>query len=278
MHTNEITYDTFIPRWYGRFGNNVQQITNGIYFCEKNKIHFTSADHPYIKPIDVFFGDNDYKIKADSNNWFYHFAKPHSDFDLDIEDLNLQRRRICRQYIYPNLKVDHTLIENDPLPYDKLVIHVRSGDLYTHFPPDYAQNPLMYYLELFRLFSFNVLVIMEDRNNPFTQVFERLNVEIQTPSVEESLTLLLRAQNIATSGVSSFPIAAAFCSKNIQRLYCSNLYLDTTANPSMLKNYVEVHCMHLDGDKYMRVGEWRYSEQVFDKLFNYQENTSFRRL
>jgi hypothetical protein len=74
MHTNEITHNTFIPRWFGRLGNNIQQLSNGIYFCEKNGIHFTSPDQPMIKAIDINFGSNEYKISPTSHNWFYFFG------------------------------------------------------------------------------------------------------------------------------------------------------------------------------------------------------------
>ena len=148
MHTNENTYDTFIPRWYGRLGNNIQQISNGIYFCQKNKIHFTSSDHPMIEAIDLNFGSTIWNIPSSSDNWFYHFEKEYSDFDVDIDDLNKNRKNICEEYILPKLKVDHTKL-NETLPDDVLVVHIRSGDLYTHFPNIHTQNPLSYYKELY---------------------------------------------------------------------------------------------------------------------------------
>ena len=113
MHTNEIVHDTFIPRWFGRLGNNIQQISNAIYFCRENRIHFTSPDHPLIKAIDIPFGTNEYKIPETSNNWFYHFEKEYSDFDIDIDRLNLLRKNICENYILPNLKIDHEKMGNN---------------------------------------------------------------------------------------------------------------------------------------------------------------------
>jgi hypothetical protein len=276
MHTNENVYDTFIPRWFGRLGNNIQQISNGIYFCEENGIKFTSPDHPMIDAIEINFGNNLFKIKDTSHNWFYFFDGPDADFIVDVKDLNYSRKSICEQYILPNLKVNRTLI-NDPLPEDLLVIHLRSGDLFTHWPKTHTQNPLAYYMHLINLFKFNVQIIAEDMNHPFIKIFSQLNLNIQTPSVEDSLTTLLRARNIATSGVSSFASAAALCSKNIKRYFCTDLFLKESLNPYMLKDHLEVYILDL-GDKYIKVGDWNYSTETFEKLFNYQENTSFRRL
>ena len=91
MHTNENTYDTFIPRWFGRLGNNIQQISNGIYFCRDNKIHFTSPDHPTIDSIDLNFGDNKFVMPPNSHNWFYFFNGVDADFSTDVDALNFQR-------------------------------------------------------------------------------------------------------------------------------------------------------------------------------------------
>lgn len=277
MHTNEITYDTFIPRWYGRLGNNIQQISNGIYFCRKNGIHFTSPDHPMIEAIDLNFGPNQYKIPKTSNNWFYHFEKEHSDFDVDIDELNLLRKNICEDYIYPKLKIDHSKL-NDPLPDDVLVVHIRSGDLYTHFPNTHPQNPLSYYLKLYQLFEGKVIFIAEDDKNPIVQVLQQYNLDIRIWGIEDTYTLLLRTRNLATSGAGSFAISSAFCSKNLKNFYCTDLYIDHSLNPMMLKEQLNVFIAAISGNKYFKVGEWNSAKDNIEKILNYEENISFRRL
>lgn len=277
MHTNEITYDTFIPRWYGRLGNNIQQISNGIYFCRKNGIHFTSPDHPMIEAIDLNFGSNQYKIPKTSNNWFYHFEKEHSDFDVDIDELNLLRKNICEDYIYPKLKIDHSKL-NDPLPDDVLVVHIRSGDLYTHFPNTHPQNPLSYYLKLYQLFGGKVIFIAEDDKNPIVQILLQYKLDIRIWWIEDTYTLLLRTRNLATSGAGSFAISSAFCSKNLKNFYCTDLYIDHSLNPMMLKEQLNVFIAAISGNKYFKVGEWNSAKDNIEKILNYEENISFRRL
>lgn len=276
MHTDEITYNTFIPRWYGRLGNNIQQISNGIYFCRKNGMHFSSPEHPMINAIDIPFGNTPYKIRDNSDNWFYHFDKQYSDFDTDIEELNSQRKSICEEYIYPKLKVDHNYIENNPISEELLIIHIRSGDLYNKWPGSHTQNPLAYYVKLCELFNYKVVFIAEDENNPIVYSFKRMGATIKILDNTTTYTALMQARNIATSGAGSYAISAAFCSKNLKNFYCSNLYLPNSLNPLMLKEQLNVYMTDIDDNKYIKVGEW--SEKATEKIFNYNETISFRRL
>ena len=282
MHTNEIVHDTFLPRWFGRLGNNIQQISNGIYFCRQNKIHFTSPDQPMIEAIDLNFGNAPYKIRETSDNWFYHFDKPWTDFDVDVEDLNRQRKSICEEYILPKLKVNHTsnTLDNitDPLPDDVLVIHIRSGDLYTHWPGTHTQNPLKYYIELYNMYQGRVIIVAEDDNNPIVKEFQKLNATIYIWGIRDAYEMLLRARNLASSGSGSFVMGAALCSKNLKKFYCTNLWLPNSINPTMLKDHLEVNCADINLNKYIKVGEWNLSRDTIDKLINYNETISFRRL
>jgi hypothetical protein len=278
MHTNEITHDTFIPRWFGRLGNNIQQISNGIYFCKKYGIRFTSPDHPLIHPIDINFGSNTFKIKENSNNWFYFFDGANADFDTDVVDLNYQRKKICEEYILPKLKINHADLEL-PLDPHTLVAHIRSGDIYSHNPhPEYVQNPLSFYLKLYEQFDGNVIFVTEDDKSIITTSLRASGIPVTVLDVEQSLTLMLRATAMATSGVGTFALSALLCSKNINRLYCTNLWSGAALNPQMLKDHIEVNCAYIDDDKYIRVGEWAHSSEVLNKVISYNEIISFRRL
>lgn len=277
MHTNENTYDTFIPRWFGRLGNNIQQLSNGIYFCRDNRIHFTSPDHPAINSIDLNFGDNKFAISSNSHNWFYFFNGSDADFSTDIESLNFHRKGICEEFILPNLKINHSELD-EPLPDDVLVIHIRSGDIYTHWPSAHPQNPFAYYVKLFNMYQGKVIFLVEDLRNPIVDYFSKITTDTRVCSIEDSYSLLLRARNIASSGVGSFVMGAALCSKNIKKFYCTDLWLADSLNPTMLKDHIEVYCAHLIGDKYIKIGEWHCSTETIDKILNYNEDILFGRL
>ena len=278
MHTNENVYDTFIPRWFGRLGNNIQQISNGIYYCKQNGIRFTSPDHPMIEAIDLPFGTNEFKIKDTSHNWFYFFKGQDADFAVDVDALNASRKEICEEYILPSLKVDKEDIK-ESLPDDFCVAHIRSGDVYSPRPhPFYLQNPLKFYVEVSKIFDGKVIFISEDDKSPIAQVLNTMGATINVLPVEQSYTLLLKAKNIATSGVGTYAISAAFCSKHIQNLYCTNLYLDDALNPEMLKGNLNVYRADILDNKYIKVGEWNYSSESVQKILEYNESISFRRL
>jgi hypothetical protein len=278
MHTNDLHYNTFIPRWYGRFGNNIQQISNGIYFCEKHKVKFSSPDHPYINAIELAFGENEFKIKETSNNWFYVFDGPEKDFDVDINDLNFKRKIICEKYILPNFKLNHEEL-SQPIEKDVCVAHIRSGDVYSGRPhPGYVQNPLSFYLELYKRFDGKVVFITEDNNSPIAHALKNYGININILDIAQSLTLFLRASIVATSGVGTFAIAAALCSKNISELYCTSLSLHNSLGADMLKHHITVNIADIDSDKYIKIGEWNNAENTIDKVLNYSENILFRRL
>jgi hypothetical protein len=46
----------------------------------------------------------------------------------------------------------------------------------------------------------------------------------------------------------------------------------------MLKEHLDVYSMDINGDKYIRVGEWNYSENTIAKVLQYNEDILFRRL
>jgi hypothetical protein len=120
------------------------------------------------------------------------------------------------------------------------------------------------------------LILAEDENNPIAQAFKQMGAAVQVLDVPTTYTILMQAKNLATSGAGSFAISAAFCSKNIRNFYCSNLYSLNTLNPMMLKEQLNVYKADIDGNKYIKGNEW--NPQVIDKIFNYNETISFRRL
>jgi hypothetical protein len=268
----------FLPKWFGRFGNNVQQISNALYYCKKYSIHFDMAPHPMIEDIDLPFGEK--RMPGNENQWsyFYFMEGEECNFpDEDLRVLNFQRKDLCERYILPKLKIDHSKIEE---PFDGLVIHLRGGDVFSNPHPHYVQNPLSYYLELLRIpkYQNNTIIVAEDNTHPLIPAFTKLMVPILYLPEADSLEVLLTAESLATSGVGSYAIAAALCSRNIKKLYCTNIWLDESLTPVMLKDHLDVLCMDIDPYKYIKKGDWKITNESITKLLTYTENKSFRRL
>jgi hypothetical protein len=253
-----------ISNWSGRFGNNIQQICNGILYSEINKHSFISPDHQYINSIYFNCGAD---VNANASNDFYYYSGQYKSFDINIEYLIDNIRRVCLDYIKPNLKF------NVEKPFDEntLVIHIRSGDIFSQVhltPHDYCPNPLYYYLLLIDSFEKIIVVTESDNYNPIIDELKKIDkVKIQSSTVEEDFSTLMRAKNLASSGTGTFSVAAALCSTNIENFYCSNLYMKSHLNPEMLMKHITVK--QIDLDNFLELNTWKNSEDQRNFLITY---------
>jgi hypothetical protein len=257
-----------ISEWYGRVGNNVQQISLGIMYAKKNRGRFISPDHELIKQI--FFNFPAYLTAFPKRrSRFYTFIGTEAtpDVPLEYEYIKNHIYETVQEYIKPNLKVSKL----EPLGNDFLVIHLRGGDIFipdqTH--RDYVQNPLSFYLELIPKFKKTLIVAEPGERNPVLDVLKaNYPVIIQSTSVAEDFATLMRATHLATSGVGTFAIAAAMCSTNLQNFYCSDQYLREHLNPEMLGQKIKIQTTLLP--EYIKPGEWNLSQQMIEKLMTYK--------
>ena len=253
-----------ISSWYGRLGNNLQQISNAIYFCQKNELNFHCPEHPLIRSFDIEFGKN-----SELASRFFFFKGDSKDFECDTVELNCSRRRLLLQYVVPNFK----FFVGDAFFEDTLVIHLRSGDVFAGYEPPntYVQNPLFFFEKLIEQFE-DVLVVTEpDQKNPVIEELKKnKKVMIQSTSLINDFVTLLRTQNLASSGVGSFPLAAALCSKNIKNFYYTNLFLEEHLNPRMLGQLdITLHQTDIDLNSYIKIGEWKNTKQQRELMIQY---------
>ena len=269
--TEYIPGDDFtISDYYGRLGNNLQQIANGIAFSEKYNQNFYSKPHQYIKSIS--------SIRSDSKSFvmkkyrFFNYKNvnkinkdcPKNKY-ISYEDALSKTHNIFQTKLLQNIK----FYKQIPIPTNKLVIHIRSGDIFEktkHF--DQVQNPLAFYLEVIKNYKDILIVTEKSKNNPVIQELLNLKehkVEIQSGTIEEDFNTLINALNLCLSGVGTFGIAAAMLSINLKKIYFSNLYLKSHLNPEMInkksieKNGYKIH-------NYLKVGEWSNSEHDRDLM------------
>ena len=222
-----------ISKWYGRLGNNIQQCAVGIMIAKKRKDTFQNLEHDIIKPIYLDFRENKNNnfqeiYLKDFFYWNGYLKSPNiSSFKL-YKDI----QKICQKYILPNLDIPVI-----PIPKETLVIHIRSGDVFEEGMDFYnfIPNPYDYYLKLIDFYD-KVLVITEkDKRNPvINKLKNNPKVNIQAESVKKDFGVLLGAKNLATSGTSTFPIAASLCSRNLENLYSSENFEITTINHKMI--------------------------------------------
>lgn len=253
-----------ISHWYGRLGNNIQQICNAILFSEIHNEGFFSPDHELINKV-VFNYSNQTMIRPGR---FFYYNTQNKDFDIDLNYLYSNIKRIAEQYVVPNLKFKI----DDPFDDKTLVIHIRSGDTFQiefNPPHAYTPNPLSYYKSLVELFE-NVLVVTEnDDYNPIIPELKKYrNVTVQSSSVASDFSTLMRAKNLASSGTGTFSVAAALCSSNIQNFYCSNLYLDEHLNPEMLKHSIN-NVFTINLNNYLTHHSWKNDKEHREFILQY---------
>jgi hypothetical protein len=263
-----------IIQWCGRFGNNIQQISNAIYFCEKNRLNFVSPENDMIHSFNINFD----QYYCPPHYYFFHVDsitnQGPAHFICDLENIRLNRRRICLNYIKENLKINNTNVKK--IDDNTIIIHVRGGDIFSrsnYYCPvvsRYIQNPLKYYLDIIEKFE-NVIILTEDYLNPVVSELEKLdNVEVSICSIRETIEILLSARNVATSGVSSFPIACLLLSENIENIYCSDLHLDEIISyKDFFDDKVNIHITNIDLKSYINYNEWLNNENQIKLMIEY---------
>ena len=253
-----------LSHWYGRLGNNIQQCAVGTLWAEQTDSTFESIDHEIIKKHKRSFGQNRLGL---SSKCFY-WQGPYQEVNLPVETIYKNMRRVCKTWIYPQLDIQPTEI-----PDDTLVIHIRSGDIFDQNVPNperYVPNPYYFYSTLLESFEKAIVVTEDDNHNPIVeQLSYHRKVTIQRGTVAEDFATLLGAKHVANSGVGTFAVAAALCSRNIQKFYCTNLHITEHLNWKMLLGG-DIEVNMLDLPDYIKPGEWENTDEQRQLLFSYK--------
>ena len=118
-----------------------------------------------------------------------------------------------------------------------------------------------------------VVVTSKDKLNPICSELEKISkVTFQTLSMESDFNILYNSKNLATSGVGTFPIAAALLSKELNNFYYTNLYLDEHLNPDMIDSK-KVAITKYEISNYFNFGEFRNSDESIQKIMNENFNS-----
>ena len=274
-----------IDGWYGRLGNNIQQIGNALMLCElvgyKGVIipAHSCLDFSYI-PLQASPCDLDSSIDVKQSNFFHWKEGTEKTILLPYRYIKDNMVRVLQCYLLPLIKLDCFDIKS----FDGLTIHMRGGDVFeaAWFINGllHIQNPLIYYKDLIRQYQ-RCRIITEPRweTNPVINSLlkDHPNLIIQSSTVWNDFITLMNSEVIATSGVGTFAIAAALLNKRLQKLHHSDLYLDEHLNPEFLESKfssVEILKMNLPG--YIQIGKWYNtdSKAVYAQLSDQMNDSS----
>ncbi|MFM7269658.1 MAG: hypothetical protein ACKOZT_13940 [Cyanobium sp.] len=256
-----------LREWYGRTGNNIQQLLVAIahaeyfrgFFCVSEAMIAASPLKGIMDPFVVdFSGDQqppDTRFRSD----FFHYTElsfdprdsrrfsfldwPYCKWRLPRRNSILGRRymeahahRIAQTFLVPHLNQALKSGESNRFSASDLVIHLRSGDVGDLSNRLYMTNPLCFYQQLARHYQRALIVTEPELNHPLARQVAALfgKHEIIAQDVASDFAALCHASHLASSGVGSFVIAAALLSTSLQTLHFSDLYLHEHLNPPML--------------------------------------------
>lgn len=178
---------------YGRLGNNIIQVLNALSIATDLSIKkiYIPTTYWFINTSLVIDGfvflknGNSNGENVFSDNFYF----PYKEIDYNQNrTLHVLRKHFQSQI--PKLNLSD----------DKLVIHIRSGDLFTHNTPtdNYSQPSYCFFSQVIDKFNKkNVEVFAEDRKNPVTNELEKQKIKITHADLLTTVSNIFYARNVA---------------------------------------------------------------------------------
>jgi hypothetical protein len=240
-------------KWFKRLGNNINQISNiiDISIAYKHNIIF-NVKHRFfdLSIIENYFSkyNNSESITDNKFNFFYKNKLPYSS---EIYEQNIEERNKI-------LKAAFLINNINKLPENDLVIHIRSGDIFSNSTPhpNFVPPPLSYYTKQIDKQKYqNIIIVCEDTVNPVVnKLLDLYKNSIYTENtLEEDIKLLLGATNVIFS-VGTFVPALMRMSDNIKHLYGKPI------NNEELQDY------------YIIMKPWKNTKKQRDYILTYNYN------
>ncbi len=266
-----IIYNFLIPLdnytisiYEGRFGNNIQQILNGVIYSKMNHYNFYSKNHENIEKTKSINNKPDNKFRFLKKRSSF-FGNPELEIlkDLPKDFLSSKYYLENANHLMKNLISEKIkFLDNQQIDDDALVIHIRSGEIFNGKDKygEYVQNPLKFYEILIEKFE-KILIVSENTENPVIDKLLQYNkVQFQSSTMESDFNTLYSAKNLATSGVGTFGMAAALMSHKLENLYCTDIFLKDHLNPNMIdKKIVNVYMFNVKN--YIPIGNWVFNDE-----------------
>ena len=253
-----------INRWNGRLGNNIIQLINVIQISLYYKYNIDIPNHSFFK-----YNKEGKGIKKLPMN----IVKDNSDFFYIDKILNLDKEAFnCNiNESVQILKNIFTIKNNMLLKKNKMLIHIRSGDIFcsNHPHKDYINPPYYYYKKIIDENDVeNIILIAEDRKNP---VINKLlnnypNIIFKQQRLEEDIKLLLESEIVIMS-FGTFVPSLLILSDNIKKIYKPS-YQSFDYYYKFFNN-IEIIDIHLDEYRALQ-HPWKNTENQKRLLLNYK--------
>ena len=204
-----------IKEWYSRLGNNIIQVKNTIQISLFYGYNVILPQHNYFNTqyikINENINEND-SIIIEEN---FFDMEPLNHLDKDLFNKNIEETIRILKDIF-KIKNCIPLNEND------VVIHIRSGDIFSkrshryYIPP-----PLAFFTNILNNNKFdNIILIAEDNKNPCINHLLKLypHIKFTIQSLESDINLLLGSFNVIES-FGTFTPSLLILSNHIKNIY-----------------------------------------------------------
>lgn len=261
-----------ISEWYGRFGNNINQLIHACLLSENLGCEFFYPKHPYFKAKD--WQTYSEHVKKWCGMPYFHadetlFSRTSFEekyFTVSIND----ERRICRDKIAKEI----ISIPDYDIPEDVIVIHVRGGDVFMENPhPGFLQPPLAYYIAIIEkeaitdLSKVWIVTHSDQPHNPVIDILEEMGCKIFMESLAWSVVILSNAKRCVLCK-SSFSKFCFFFSNKIKKLYAPDYVLET----DNIQEVTDINLFKVNLPNYIEQGTWKASQKQLSTMINYESN------
>jgi hypothetical protein len=245
-----------IKNWYGRLGNNIEQVKNAIQIALYYNYNVILPSHRFFNSTYLIFNPSiskEAKCLFGEDNYFRN-----KDEKVKDQNINKTINELKKLFIIKNI---------NPLNKDECVIHIRSGDIFsTCIHPKYIQPPFDYYRRIIENNKFNkIYIISKCKNNP---VIEKLlnynkNIIFKVQDVEDDIKLLLGSSTVVES-YSTFTSSLLVLSNNIEKVFRPNYQTDSIIYDRIILDETDL------SDYKNKIGKWKNNNKQRELLLNYR--------
>ena len=258
-----------LKQWYGRLGNNIQQIVNILHISLYYKSNVKIPNHKYFDTKTIMKNINDLHNSSNmyefTDNIFHFYHKER------IKNVNPEIFNENRSKIVDILKSSFNIKKIDTIDKNELLIHIRSGDIFNSRPHiKYVPPPLSYYVNIINNNYKKIRIISEDDKNPIIKKLTSMypNITYEKNSLDKDIMYLLGSQNIVHS-IGTFTTSLIMLSSNVKNFYEPSYYMSNQQNDyKYYLDSVNIHTVELN-DYYSRMYPWKNNKDQIQLLLTY---------
>jgi hypothetical protein len=204
-----------INKVVNRLGNFIKQVRNAVQVALFYNYNLILPKHKYFNTTYIIINpDVTLENPCITDRHEFFFGGRIQDIDSDLFNKNKQRTiEVLRECFL--IKNSTILDSND------LLIHMRSGDIFSKPHPNYIMPPVSYYENIIENNTFNdIYLIAEDKVNPcihkLIELYPKIKFTVQ--SLDNDIDLILGASNVVMSYGSFIP-SLLIMSDKIKKIY-----------------------------------------------------------